>query len=146
MWAGPLCGLQFAQMGAEGIRVESSRHYCPSRRFPPWADKEPGLNRSGYFNQHSQGKRAIQLNIATEKGAEIGRRLISTADVVIENYAPGVMDRLALGYRDLRRVKPDIIMVSISGYGQTGPDRSYVANGPTLVALSGLSGLVGEGS
>lgn len=142
-WAGPYGALQLAHLGAEVIRIESQTRLCPSRVIPPWADNEPGMNRCGYFNQYNQGKRSLSLDLKKPEGLEIAKRLITKSDIVIENYAGGVMERMGLGYDVLRGMKPDIIMASLSGYGQTGPEKGYVSYGPPQVALSGMSGLTG---
>jgi benzylsuccinate CoA-transferase BbsF subunit len=143
-WAGPYGALQLAHLGAEVIRIESTTRMCPSRLIPPWADnKQGGYNRSGYFNQYNQGKRSLTLNLKTPEGLELAKKLVAKSDVVVENFAAGVMDKMGLGYEVLRAVKPDIIMASLSGYGATGPESSYVSYGPPQVALSGMSSLTG---
>jgi benzylsuccinate CoA-transferase BbsF subunit len=143
VWAGPTCTLQLAHMGAEVIRMESTRRVCAIRMLPPWPDNMPGPNRSGYFNQYNQGKRAILLDISKPEGAEIAKKIVAMSDVAVENFAGGIMNRLGLGYEDLRTVKEDLIMISMSGYGQTGPDAGFVSYGPAQVPLSGLSQLTG---
>src|SRR6266849_1382161 len=144
VWAGPYCTLQLAHMGADVIRIETKNRPCVTRMLPPWPDSKPGgLNSSGYFNQYNQGKRGITLNFKDPAAIEVGRRLVAKSDVVINNFAHGVMDRLGFGYDDVRKLKPDIIMISLSGYGDTGPYSDYVAYGPAQVPLSGLSSLTG---
>jgi crotonobetainyl-CoA:carnitine CoA-transferase CaiB-like acyl-CoA transferase len=143
VWAGPFCTMQFAHMGAEVIRVESVRRVCATRMLPPWLDGQIGPNRSGYFNQYNQGKRSITLDLTQSEGKEIAKKLVTISDVAAENFAGGVIDRLGLGYDELRKAKPDIIMISMSGYGQTGPDSGFVSYGPSQVPLSGLSSLTG---
>jgi benzylsuccinate CoA-transferase BbsF subunit len=143
VWAGPYCTMQLAHMGADVIRVESETRLCVSRLTPPWAGGQFGVNRSGYFNQYNQNKRSIALNLKHPRGREAAQRLAAKCDVVINNFAAGVMDRLGLGYRDLVRARPDIIGVSLTGYGDSGPLRDYVAYGPAQVPLSGMSALTG---
>jgi benzylsuccinate CoA-transferase BbsF subunit len=143
VWAGPFCTLQLAHLGADVIRVESRERPCVTRLLPPFADSQPGVNRSGYFNQYNQGKRSLTLNLKHPRGLEVARRLISMSDVVAENFAHGVMDRVGLGYSEVRRLKPDAIMVSISGYGRSGPDRDFVSYGPATVPLAGFSSVTG---
>ena len=143
VWAGPFCTLQLAHLGAEVIRVETRERPCVTRLLPPFADSQPGLNRSGYFNQYNQGKRSLTLNLKHPRGLEVARRLISRSDVVAENFANGVMDRMGLGYPEVRRLKPDAIMVSISGYGRSGPDQDFVSYGPATVPLAGFSSVTG---
>jgi len=143
VWAGPTCTLQLAHMGAEVIRMESMRRVCTLRMLPPWLGGQPALNRSGYFNQYNQGKRSIQLDISKPEGRELAKRIVAMSDIAAENFAGGVSARLGLGYEDLRKVKQDIVMISMSGYGQTGPDSSFVSYGPAQVPLSGMSALTG---
>jgi benzylsuccinate CoA-transferase BbsF subunit len=144
VWAGPYCTLQLAHLGADVVRIETKLRPCITRVLPPWPEGKPGgLNRSGYFNQYSQGKRSITLNFNKSQAKEIALRLVAHSDIVVNNFAFGVMDRLGFGYEELKKIKPDIIMISLSGYGDTGPYRDYVAYGPAQVPLSGLSALTG---
>jgi benzylsuccinate CoA-transferase BbsF subunit len=143
VWAGPYCTLQLGYLGAEVIRVETRTRLCVTRHMPPMADGKAGPNRSGYFNQYNQGKRSVTINLHSDEGRAVAKRLALASDVVTNNFAAGVMDRLGLGYEELRKSKPDIIMITMSGYGETGPFRDYVAYGPSQVPLSGLSALTG---
>jgi benzylsuccinate CoA-transferase BbsF subunit len=142
-WAGPYGALHFAHLGAEVIRIESNTRMCASRHIPPWPNNERGINRSGYFNQYNQGKRSLNLDLKKPDGVALAKQLIAKSDIVIENYAAGVMDKMGLGYDVLRTVKPDIIMIALSGYGATGPEKGYVSYGPPQVALSGMASLTG---
>jgi len=143
VWAGPFCTMQLAHLGAEVIRVESARRVCLLRNLPPWPEGKPGINRSGYFNQYNQGKRSITLDLSRPEAAEIAKNLVAASDVAAENFAAGVIERLGLGYEALKRVKEEIIMISMSGYGQTGPESGYVSYGPAQVPLAGMSSLTG---
>jgi benzylsuccinate CoA-transferase BbsF subunit len=144
VWAGPYCTLQLAHLGADVIRIETKTRPCVTRMLPPWPDMKPGgLNRSGYFNQYSQGKRSITLNFKDPAAYEIARKLIAQSDVVANNFAHGVMDKMGFGYDEVRKIKSDIIMVSLTGYGDTGPYADYIAYGPAQVPLSGFSALTG---
>ena len=143
VWAGPTCTMQLAHMGAEVIRMETSGRICTLRMLPPWAGGAPNPNAGGYFNQYNQGKRSILLDITTDEGKDIVRRLVGMSDVVAENFAGGVIKKLGFGYDDLVKVKQDIVMISMSGYGQTGPEAGYVSYGPAQVPMSGLSQLTG---
>jgi len=143
VWAGPTCTMQLAHMGADVIRMESMRRPCFIRTLPPWPDGRPGLNRSGYFNQYNQGKRSILLDLSKPEAVDIAKRIAAMSDIAVENFAGGVIDRLGLGYEELRKVKPDIVMISMSGYGKTGPESGYVSYGPAQVPLSGMSTLTG---
>ncbi len=143
VWAGPFCTLQLAHLGAEVIRVESASRACVTRLLPPWPDGQPGLNRSGYFNQYNQGKKSLALDLKRPEALAVARDLIRASDVVVENFAAGVMDRLGLGYAECRALRKDVVMISLSGYGATGPESHYVSYGPAQVPLSGFSSLTG---
>jgi benzylsuccinate CoA-transferase BbsF subunit len=142
-WAGPYGALYLAHLGAEVIRIESNTRMCPTRHIPPWPNNERGINRSGYFNQYNQGKRSLNLDLKKPEGLALAKKLVANSDIVIENFAAGIMDKMGLGYDVLRTVKPDIIMIALSGYGATGPEKGYVSYGPPQVALSGMSSLTG---
>jgi benzylsuccinate CoA-transferase BbsF subunit len=144
VWAGPFCTMQLAHLGAEVIKIETSRRSDTVRRLPSYADNVAGLNRAGYFNQYNQGKLSVGLDLATPEGRDVALRLASVSDVVAENFAPGVLARLGLDYESIKRVKPDIIMISLSGYGSTGPLAPYISYGPAQVPMSGLSALTGH--
>ena len=143
VWAGPFATLQLAHLGAEVIRIETATRPCVTRMLPPWADGEFGINRSGYFNQYNQGKLSLALDLKQPRAVEIAKELVAKSDIVCENFAAGVMDRMGLGYDVLREVKPDIIMIAMSGYGANGPERDFVSYGPAQVPLSGMSSLTG---
>jgi benzylsuccinate CoA-transferase BbsF subunit len=144
VWAGPYCTLQLAHLGADVTRIETKTRPCVTRMLPPWPDgKFDGLNKSGYFNQYNQGKKSLSLNFKHPEAKEVAWRLIKEADVVVNNFASGVMEKMGFGYDAIREVKSDIIMISLSGYGDTGPYHEYVAYGPAQVPLSGLSSLTG---
>ena len=143
VWAGPFCTMHLAHLGAEVVRMESMRRVDVLRFLPPFADGQAGPNRSGYFNQYNQGKRSVSLDLTTDEGKEIAKRVVAVSDVAVENFAGGVIDRLGLGYDVLSEVKPDIVMISMSGYGLNGPDSSFVSYGPAQVPLAGMSSLTG---
>jgi benzylsuccinate CoA-transferase BbsF subunit len=137
-WAGPFCNLQLAYLGAEVIKVESTLRPCVTRALPSFADGIVGPNRAGYFNQYNQGKKSILMNLANPDAIAIACELVKHCDVVTDNFAAGVMDKLGLGYDKLRKFKPDLIMISMSGYGQTGPFKGFVGYGPPASAASGM--------
>jgi crotonobetainyl-CoA:carnitine CoA-transferase CaiB-like acyl-CoA transferase len=143
VWAGPFCTLQLAHLGAEVIRIETATRPCITRLLPPWPDGKPGVNRSGYFNQYNQGKRSLTLNLKQPEALTIAKQLVAKSDIVTENFAGGVMDRLGLGYETLKQLRSDIIMISLSGYGVTGPEKEYISYGPAQVPMSGMSSLTG---
>jgi crotonobetainyl-CoA:carnitine CoA-transferase CaiB-like acyl-CoA transferase len=139
--AGPVCGLMLADMGADVIKVEKIPGGDDSRRFlPPDIDGE-----SAAFMMMNRNKRGIAVDLKSEGGREVVHRLLSGADVVIENYRRGTMERLGLGYEKLRATNPGLIYCEISGFGRTGPyaDRG----GFDLIAqgMSGLMSITGEG-
>jgi crotonobetainyl-CoA:carnitine CoA-transferase CaiB-like acyl-CoA transferase len=143
-WAGPYGALQLAHLGAEVIHIESRARVDGARVVPIHpVGVTRSLNTSGYFNQWNQGTKSIALNLSKPEAAAIAKQLVQTCDVVVENFATGVMDRLGLGYEELRKTKPDLIMASISGYGHTGPQRHYMGYGPAMAPLAGLSSLTG---
>ena len=142
-WAGPFCTMQLAHLGAEVIRVESEKRVCVTRALPPFADDLPGPGRAGYYNQYNQGKRSITLDLSRPDAIAVALELARYCDVVSDNFAAGVMDRLGLGYAKIRAQRPDIVMLSMSGYGQTGPLKGYVSYGPPAAATAGLFGLSG---
>lgn len=143
VWAGPFATLQLAHLGAEVMRIETQSRICVTRRIPPFAEGQGGPNRSGYYNQYNQGKASVCLNLKKPEALEIAKKLVAASDVVTENFASGVMDKMGLGYETLKQLKPDIIMISMSGYGAVGPESPYVSYGPAQVPLSGLSSLTG---
>ena len=133
--AGPVCTMLLADMGADVIKVEKPNGGDDTRRMGPpftgeWASGFLALNRN---------KRSLGLNLREEAGRKVFLRLLEKADVVVENFRPGVMDRLGLGYEDLAQRKPSLIYCSISGFGATGPYRNR--GGFDLVA-QGMSGLM----
>jgi len=137
-WAGPFATLQLAHMGAEVIRVETANRPCITRMIPPFADDIAGPNRAGYFNQYNQGKRSVTLNLSAPAGLAVVYDLVRHCDVVVENFAGGVALRMGLGYEKLSEFRADLVMISMSGYGQNGPYRNYLGYGPPAAALSGF--------
>ena len=136
--AGPGAVRMLADHGAEVIKLEIvtgevARYVVPARY------NVTGINSSGYYNNINRNKLGVTINLADPRGAELAKRLVKTADVVVENFSAGVMDRLGLGYEALKQVKPDIIMVSMPGFGQTGPYKTYASYGPTLQAVGGIT-------
>ncbi len=135
-----------ATMGAEVIKVESKAHPDTVRlggALMGAADKIPGPNRSGTFNSLHYSKKSCSINMTKEKGRELARRLIATADIVTENFTTPVTQRFGLTYEQLKQVKPDIILLSQSSMGRTGPLGDTVGWGPTNQAYSGLPMLTG---
>ncbi len=143
-WAGPFCAMHLAHLGAEVIKIESQVRPDLGRRVPIYpTGMTSSLNRSGYFNQWNQGKKSLLLNLSKRDAIAVTRKLITKCDVVVENFATGVMEHLGLGYEELKQLKPDIIVASIAGYGHTGPQQKYMGYGPAVAPLTGLSSLTG---
>ena len=149
VWAGPFGSMNLAHLGADVIRVESSVRPDLYRRGPAAPEGvEPSLNTNGMFNQWNQGKRSVGVDLRDPRGIEIVKALVAEVDVVFQNFATGVLERLGLGYDVLKAINPQVILASVSGYGQTGPYREYMGYGPATGPLSGLasaSGFPSEG-
>ena len=129
--AGPHCTRLLADLGADVIKLESPEGDMMRTR-PPLRD---GASTS--FGQLNTGKRSVVLDLKRPEGVAIARRLIATADVLVENFRPGVMQRFGLDYPALRGLKPDLVYCAISGYGQTGPSAGLPAYAPVIHASSG---------
>lgn len=142
VWAGPWAGAVLADMGAEVIKVESNRKPDLERFSATFAEGKPGLNRAP-FNFINRGKKSCTIDLKQPKGVSIFKELVKISDVVIENFSPRVMPALGLDYAALKEIKPDIIMVSLSGFGGTGPDKDYVAYASTVEAVGGLTSSFG---
>jgi crotonobetainyl-CoA:carnitine CoA-transferase CaiB-like acyl-CoA transferase len=141
--AGPFCTRYLADHGARVIKVESTRVVDGVRPYPPYKDNIPGVNRGGYFHNYNCNKLGVTLNMRHPRGIEIARKIVMWSDVVAESFSPGIMASLGLGYEDIRRMKPEIIMISLSSKGQTGPQARLPAVGLHLAALSGFINLTG---
>lgn len=146
--AGPWATRLLATMGVDVIKVEwpsAGAAYLNDRRqtLGQPEDTVPTLNNSFWFSEKNAGKRSVTLNARHPAGLDLMRRLIKVSDVVIENFTAGVMASWGLGYEDMCGVRPDIIYVSLSALGHTGPDRKYRTYGPSAQALAGLTYLSG---
>lgn len=146
--AGPWATRWLGALGAEIIKIEwpeSERGRLPSSTTPQ--GMEVNLNTSGNFNDTNVNKKSLSLNVRSAKGLEIVKRLIAVSDIVIENFSSRVLRNWGLGYEEMCAIKPDIVYVSMSGYGHTGRNHTYTTFGPVAQAASGLthlSGLPGE--
>ena len=136
--AGPFAGLMLAEMGAQVIKIESSARLDITRRTHTMYGKPPSS-----FEQINANKMSACLNLKEPQAIELALQLVSVSDLVLENFRPGVMDRLGIGYTSLINVKPDIILVSLSSNGQTGPESNYAGYAPMFAALGGLGHLTG---
>ena len=132
-----------ADLGADVIRIEPPDG-DPLREIGPFWHDDRAADRSLAFFHLNTNKRSITLDIASDAGRELFRKLVSTADVVVETFEPGYLDSLGLGYAGLSAIKPDIILTSITGFGQDGPHAHYKAADIVGVAMSGMMTLAGE--
>ncbi len=141
--AGPQATRILADFGAEVIKVESqARPDLARTAFGPHVG-ERGINNSGYFNNFNRNKLSAAINMSKPEGREIFGRLVQISDGVLENFSAGVMAKWGLHYEALARLKPDIVYVSMAGFGHSGPYRTYQTFGPTVQAMSGLTHLSG---
>lgn len=145
MWAGPYATRVLAEMGAEVIKIESPRAWDNIRTLIPLPDEAEPWNSSWYFNDYNRDKKSLTLDLAQDLGRQTFLKLVAKCDVVIENYRADVLDNLGLGYGVLKAVKPDIILISMAGYGKNGPERDQVGFGPIIEQMSGLASLTGYG-
>ena len=141
--AGAIPGMVMADMGAEVIKVETRQRLDYMRQGRPVIGTERDPEQHPMFHNINRSKLSISLNTNHPEAVDLARRLAAHSDVVIENFSPGVMDRLGLGYEILRRDNPDLIMVSISSNGQTGQLRDLRAYAPSIGALAGLDSTLG---
>lgn len=131
--AGPYCGMMLADMGAEVIKIEVPKKGDDSRRNAPIVNGE-----SAYFMNLNRNKKGITLNLKSEKGKEIFRELVKQSDIVLENYRPGVMEKLGLGYEELKKLNPKIVYGAVSGFGHYGPYSKRAGYDIVGQAMSGL--------
>ena len=136
--AGPFCAMMLADLGADVIKIEPPAGDS-TRQMPDGVDGDTPA-----FNAVNRGKRSVRLNLKSPEGRAVFERLSRSTDILIENYRPGVMNALGLGYTDLSSANPRLIYASISGYGQTGPERHK--GGFDLIAqgVSGIMSITGE--
>jgi crotonobetainyl-CoA:carnitine CoA-transferase CaiB-like acyl-CoA transferase len=137
--AGPAASLALADLGAEVFKIEPPGSGDETRDFPPIRDGE-----SHYFLSVNRGKKSIVVDLKSDEGVALMRDLAAKCDIVVENYRPGVMDRLGLGYEALSAINPGLIYCAISGYGQTGPLKDRPSFDIVLQAMSGALSVNGE--
>ncbi|MGD9598353.1 MAG: CaiB/BaiF CoA transferase family protein [Steroidobacteraceae bacterium] len=143
VWAGPVVGQTLAFLGAEVLKVESRQRVDMLRTLPPFAEGIPGPDRSLSNHACWAGNGSVSLNLKEQEARDLALELIARSDVVIENFGPGVLDRMGLGYAQLRRAKPDLVMLSMPAAGLTGPLAHVRTYGLSLTSLTGLDSLVG---
>jgi len=132
-----------ADLGADVIKIESTQRLDTLRVTKPFKDGIPGVNRSGYFADRNSSKRSITLNVKSEQGLALAKQLITDAHLVSNNFTPGVMDKLGLGYDILQNIRPGIVFVSMSMQGANGPAKKDLGYGLTIAALTGFMHLTG---
>lgn len=137
--AGPSAALALADLGAEVLKIEPPETGDETRLFPPFRDEV-----SHYFLSVNRGKKSIVVDLKTPAGIAVARDLATRCDILIENYRPGVMDRLGLSYEELAKLNPRLIYCAISGFGMTGPLRDRPSFDIVLQALSGALSVNGE--
>ena len=138
MLPGPLASLYLADLGADVIRIESPERPDPMRSLPPFKDGQSVAH--SYLNR---SKRSLGLNLKKNQAREIIFRLMEQYDVIIEQFRPGVMERLGLGYRELAAINPKLIYVSLTGYGQFGPYKDKAGHDINYLALAGTASYSG---
>ncbi|MGF1599879.1 MAG: CoA transferase [Acidimicrobiales bacterium] len=146
MWAGPYATKLLAEAGADVIKIESPSAWDNIRTLIP---QDPAIpdpwNSAYYFNEYNHSKRSLTLDLASGAGRDVFLRLVADADVVIENYRADVLDNLGLGYEVLREANAAVVLVSMAGFGKSGPLSAHVGFGPIIEMMSGLMSLTGYG-
>jgi benzylsuccinate CoA-transferase BbsF subunit len=143
VWAGPMVGQTLGFLGAEVYKIESRARIDMSRTIPPFAEGVKGWDRSLSHHAGWAGNGSVTLNLKEPEGVELALDLIAQCDVVIENFSPGVMERFGMGYDDLVRVRPDVVMFSMPAAGLSGPMRGIRTYGMSLASLTGLDSITG---
>lgn len=142
--AGALTTRTLAEHGADVIKIESSTHIDSLRTGPPFASGRPGINRSGYFAERNANKRSVTIDLKTDKGLQLVRELAKSADIIANNFRPGVMERLGIGYEEMSAINPSVIYLTMSMQGSNGPESAYLGYGITIAALAGITYLSAE--
>ena len=140
---GPMISKALADHGACVVHVESRTRVDVLRRLPPFKDGEAGLDRSQFMANFNTSKLGLTLDLATDGGLALARRLADWADVVLESFTPGTMQKFGLDYATLSRKRPELVMLSTCLRGQTGPESTYAGFGGQGAALSGLHSITG---
>jgi len=135
--AGPFCTKLLADYGADVIKIEMPGTGDPARKMGPFLHNEPHPEKCGLFLHLNTNKRGITVNLKSNAGKKILRELIREADILVENFSPGVMGRLGLSYEELEKINPKLVMTSISNYGQTGPYRDFKMSDTIAFAMGG---------
>lgn len=143
MLAGPFATMMLGDYGAEIIKIETPGVGDNTRNIGPFASHDTGHKAGGYFLSISRNKKSMTLNLKHPEGIKIVKELVEIADVVIENFRPGVMDRLGLGYKTLSQINPKLVYTSISGFGHSGPYRERPSFDLIAQAMGGVMAMTG---
>ncbi|MDX9874118.1 MAG: CoA transferase [Spongiibacteraceae bacterium] len=141
--AGPRATKDLADLGATVVKIESRKRLDLGRLSPPFANDRRDPDGSAFFALTNTSKLSVTINLSDERGVAVARKLVAWADVVVENFSPGYMERIGLAYETLREIKPDLIMASVSVAGRSGPLGTMRGYGNSAAALSGLAALSG---
>ncbi|PLT33485.1 CoA transferase [Bacillus sp. V5-8f] len=139
IYAGPVGSMILADLGADVIRIESPKGTDSMREWGPFVEGE-----STYYLSANRNKRSVTLNIKSEKGKSLFLQLVKKADIVLENFKTGTLNRLGIGFEQLKKMNPKIILCSITGYGQTGPYSKEPGYDPVIQAIGGLMDITGH--
>lgn len=152
-WSGPFATRVLALLGARVVKIENPRNLDPWRgpaAQPTMREMYPGchpgehpFNRHVWFNSQNLGKKSAVFDLKSEEGKAYAHALFAQSDVLVSNFSPGVLNRLGMGFEDIVRSNPGLVMVEMSGYGTTGPLRTHRAYGQTMEAMSGITSLIG---
>lgn len=143
IFTGPIVTKYLGDHGAEIIKIESAARPDGTRLMTPFAGGQMGMNTSGVYANYNSSKYSMNINLREARGVEVVNRLVERADIVLETFGPGVMGRLGLDYDSLKKVKPDVIMLSMSMVGQYGPHSGQPSFGQVLQATNGFVHLLG---
>lgn len=153
-YAGPYCTRLLSDMGAEVIKVESLRHYDPSRgptdrqfgrAYPSPRPEGSFINQAGNTNKNNRNKLGVTLDLTRPEGHPLFRSLLAVSDIIVESYSAGVLARFGYPFAELQKIRPDIIYVALPAMGSTGPEKHYRGFGTTIDMLSGIASLRGYG-
>jgi crotonobetainyl-CoA:carnitine CoA-transferase CaiB-like acyl-CoA transferase len=142
--AGPFCGTVLADFGAESIKIETPKGGDPVRGLGPFVGGKPSADGGSWHLSINRNKKCITLDLRTPEGKQIFRELAQQADILVENFTPGVMDKWGLGYKDMAKLKPSLIYVSVTGFGQFGPLSHRKGFDPVAQAMGGIMSVTGE--
>ena len=141
--AAPVTAQMLGWLGAEVILVETESRFT-TRVWPPFADGESGINNSGGFNLVNNNKLSCSLDLRKPEAVELAKGIIAVSDVLVENYATGVMENLGLGYDEARKLRPDIVYMSLAAFGRSGPFKNLTGFHSVINLFSGLAAVTGE--